>query len=154
MTQMDNHNIANIDKCCVNDIRILEEIDQLCFPKAPYPMFVLRQLYDLFPDLLFKASIGNEIIGYTAGAISMRGVGWALSLAILPANRNLGIGKSLLMTLMQTFHELNTQQILTTVSPDNIPAIKLCSQLGFVRCCNTENYFGDGHSRDILEYKL
>jgi len=147
------HNIK-IRKCKNSDLGDIEDIDKLCFPGANYPRFVLRQYYDLFPDLLMAAIINEEIIAYVAGGLDCQKRGWALSLAVHPLYQNKGIGKKLLGKLIIRFEEINTKIIILTVKPENKAAQAVCKDLGF-KLINTEtDYFGDGDPRDVLELRI
>ena len=62
------------------EIKEVYELERHVFQPINYPQFVLKQFYDLMPDLfLVAANESNEILGYTQGGINMgKKTGWIL----------------------------------------------------------------------------
>jgi len=145
---------VDIRVCSTGDLKAIAAIDRLCFPEAYYPRFVLRQIYDLFPALLFVACTGKRVIGYASGGICIDGTGLALSLAVHPEARGAGNGMGLLRQLITSLRSYRVSRVWLTVDPGNIPAKGLCSALGFRAIRSVGDYFGDQTTRDIMSLDL
>ncbi len=94
-----------------------------------YPLFVLRQFYDLFPSHLLVAVEAGRLIGYVAGGVAVPGaVGWVLTLAVAADRRRSGTGRTLMTELLGRFEESEVVEARLAVEPDNRAAIALYEQ--------------------------
>jgi [ribosomal protein S18]-alanine N-acetyltransferase len=48
----------------LSDLRDVKAIDQLLFGADSYPLFVLRQFYDISGEYLLVAETESEVVGY------------------------------------------------------------------------------------------
>jgi ribosomal-protein-alanine N-acetyltransferase len=115
-----------------------------------YPLFVLKQYYDLFSDLFLVAeNESKDVLGYIIGGINTDNKeGWVLSVAIKTAYRGHGVGTKLCEALLNQFR---VDCVLLTVHPDNFGAIHIYKKLGFNISEKKENYFGDNSPRNIMK---
>ena len=142
-----------IRKAEIEDLDQIVEIDRSAFETDAYGIFVVRQLFDLFPHLVFisELPLTNEIIGYIIGGISESGTeGWILALGISEQYRRGGIGEALSNQLISEMRQLKLQKIRLTVKPSNAAAKSLYKKLGFQKLGYAVNYFGEGQDREVL----
>ncbi|EJF08377.1 GNAT family N-acetyltransferase [Pontibacter sp. BAB1700] len=93
--------MLTIRKAELRDLKAVKAIDQLLFGADSYPLFVLRQLYDITGDYLLVAETGGEVIGYMLSHLDQaKSQGWLLSLGVLPAHRGKRIGEKLMAASM------------------------------------------------------
>jgi ribosomal-protein-alanine N-acetyltransferase len=138
-----------------HEIQDVYNLEKNVFQPINYPLFVLRQFYDLMPDLFLVAvDEENEIIGYTQGGINIdKKEGWILSLATNQNSRGKGIGRLLSQKVIELFRSKRIDRILLTVHPGNLPATHLYKKMGFEVHEKIENYYGDGELRLVMELK-
>lgn len=139
-----------------NDLQGIFEIEKTAFAPDNYPIFVLRQYMDVFPDLFLIATDENDsILGYIIGGIeSSESMGWILSLAANPNNKSKGVGRRLTDELITKFKTLHLNTVRLTVHPDNIPANRLYEKLGFNKTELDNNYYGDQSPRLVLDLSI
>ena len=138
-----------------HEIRDVYELEKNVFQPINYPYFVLRQFYDLMPDLFLVAvDEQGEILGYTQGGVNIENKeGWILSLATNQDKRGKGTGRLLSQKVIELFKSKEIDRILLTVHPENAPATHLYNKLGFEIHEKIENYYGDGEPRLVMELK-
>ena len=112
----------------------LEQISQLgkdLFGGMIYPSFVLRQFYNIMPEMMLVALRGRgEIIGYTVGGLQTEEKkGWILSLGTKSNLRGLGIGYALADRFINELRSKGVDDIYLTVHPKNKPVIQLLIKL-------------------------
>jgi ribosomal-protein-alanine N-acetyltransferase len=141
---------VKIRKVEITEIQEIFEIDKKEFEPMNYPLFVLKQYYDLFSDLFIVAeNETNDILGYIIGGINTgNNEGWVLSVATKTAYRGHGIGTQLCEALLNKFH---VDCVLLTVHPENFGAIHIYKKLGFKISERKENYYGDNSPRNIMK---
>lgn len=141
---------VKIRKVEITEIQEIFEIDKKEFEPMNYPLFVLKQYYDLFSDLFLVAeNETNDILGYIIGGINTdNNEGWVLSVATKTAYRGHGIGTQLCEALLNKFR---VNCVLLTVHPDNFGAIHIYKKLGFKISERKENYYGDNSPRNIMK---
>jgi ribosomal protein S18 acetylase RimI-like enzyme len=64
------------------------------------------------------------------------------AVAVHPHGRGLGIGKALMLKMMDDLHARGAKRIFLEVRADNAPAIGLYHKLGFVDAGNIDHYYG------------
>ena len=141
---------VKIRKVEITEIQEIFEIDKKEFEPMNYPLFVLKQYYDLFSDLFLVAeNETKDILGYIIGGINTdNSEGWVLSVATKTAYRGHGVGTQLCEALLNKFR---VDCVLLTVHPDNFGAIHIYKKLGFKISERKENYYGDNSPRNIMK---
>ncbi len=141
---------VKIRKVEITEIQEIFEIDKKEFEPMNYPLFVLKQYYDLFSDLFLVAeNETKDILGYIIGGINTdNSEGWVLSVATKTAYRGHGVGTQLCEALLNKFR---VDCVLLTVHPDNFGAIHIYKKLGFKISARKENYYGDNSPRNIMK---
>lgn len=138
------------------DLEALARLDEETFPEAPYPYFVLRQLYDVYPDHLLVLDDGTELKGYVlVGTAPDASRSWILGLGITPDERGRGYGRRLMREVLRLLRADGVREVLLTVSPANTAAILLYENLGFTAEESVrKDYFGPGADRLIMSLRL
>lgn len=136
-----------------NEIETVFQIEKETFQPFNYPLFVLRQYFDLMPEYFLVAeNEADKIVGYALGGMNIKDhTAWILSLAIKNGFQNAGIGFHLTENLIERFNNNGFKCIRLTVHPDNSSALNLYKKLGFVQLEIINNYYGDHCPRLMLE---
>lgn len=112
----------------------------------------IRQMQVLAESSFFVSETDGDVTGYTIGSVLMRSPkrAWVLRLAVNEEHRRMGIGRQLLMRLIEELKECGVEEVLLSVSPKNHSALPLYHSLGFSDDSFEEAYFGPGEDRLIL----
>ncbi|MFI8535050.1 GNAT family N-acetyltransferase [Streptomyces aquilus] len=138
------------------DLQELSLLDRESFPEEPYPYFVLRQMFDVYPDHLLVLDDGTALMGYVlCGTAPDLSRSWVLGLGITPDERGQGFGRLLMEEALRRLRGLGVREVVLTVAPANKTAILLYENLGFVgEPTLHENYFGPGADRLLMRLRL
>lgn len=137
-----------------HDIPSIFDIERAVFHGAVYPAFFFRQAFDLWPRFLFVAESEDVVAGYALAAPAEDAtVAWILSLAVGESARGQGVGRHLLMALLNVLRERHFETVRLTVHPEN-PAIALYELAGFIKIGQEAHYFDEGEPRVLMELKL
>lgn len=129
-----------------DDIAALAVLHAACFADA----WNASSLRDLLagPGAFAYAGAHGFILARSAG-----GEAEILTLAVAPAARRKGIGRTLVWRAAAHAHALGAGALFLEVSTDNQPALKLYSALGFKRVGLRKAYYG-GKDAQILKASL
>ena len=135
------------------DLKLIHELEKDMFHPDHYPLFVLRQFYDTFPELFFVAvDTQNNLKGYCFGGINQPSkIGWVYALAVTKAAQNKRIGQQLTMRLLSELENRNINHVQLTTTPDNTAAIKLYEKLGFKTVTKDQDYYLDNSPRMLMQ---
>ncbi len=143
--------MITIRKATLDDLEAIHTIERLSFDGGGYPLFVLRQLFDVSQDYFLVAEDKNEILGYSLGNLSAKlNQGWLLSLVVLPEARGRNIGKQLTEKLITLLEYNLCREICLTVHPYNIAAINIYKRLNFEIISAYDNYYFDKEERLLM----
>lgn len=143
-----------IRKVTLDELPVVHKIETLSFAEGSYPLFVLRQLFDISENYFLVAEEDGHILGYAIGNLSTNDVqGWLLSLGVHPDVRGQNIGKSLTKKLTLILEDNGAKEICLTVHPDNFSAVKLYKDLGFEILNSEDNYYLDNAPRYLMKKK-
>lgn len=139
-----------------DDLKRIFQLEEEAFKPMNYPLFVLRQFYDISPDLFLVAVDElNEIKGYCFGGIDHDNkIGWVFALAVTKPEQKKKIGQLITIELLTAFKNKNINTIQLTTTPDNSAAINLYEKLGFKKVREVMNYYFDNSSRIIMKLDL
>lgn len=144
-----------IRKAEQHDLRTVKAIDQLLFGQDSYPLFVLRQFFDITGDYLLVAETEGEIVGYILAHYDpSRLEGWLLSLGVPPAHRGKRIGEKLMAACMGQMEMQGAAILYLTVHPDNAAGIGIYTKLGFAVQEKPADYFLDGSPRLLMSRQV
>ncbi|WP_143273703.1 GNAT family N-acetyltransferase [Aquimarina sp. MAR_2010_214] len=144
----------SIRPVALSELEAIYKIEENVFSPMNYPLFVIRQYYDLFSDYFLVAeNEEKEIVGYVLGGINPKEkVGWVLALATEKKFRKQGIGLKLVSTVIKKINELDINSIVLTTEPDS-PAVDFYKKIGFEIIKNDSNYYGGNSQRVLMELK-
>ncbi len=139
-----------------DDLTRIFQIEEEAFKPMNYPLFVLRQFYDIVPDLFFVAvNEVDQIKGYCFGGIDHESsIGWIFALAVTRPNQKKKIGQRITIELLTAFKNKNITTIQLTTTPDNNAAINLYEKLGFKKVKEVMNYYFDNSPRIIMKLDI
>lgn len=138
----------------LSELEEIYKIEENVFSPMNYPLFVIRQYYDLFSDYFLVAeNEEKEIAGYVLGGINPKEkVGWILALATEKRFRKQGIGLKLISAVIKKINELDINSIVLTTEPDS-PAVDFYKKIGFEIIKKDSNYYGGNSQRVLMELK-
>ncbi|NKI27989.1 GNAT family N-acetyltransferase [Arenibacter sp. 6A1] len=146
--------MIRIKKATLEDLKVVHEIETLCFKDGSYPLFVLRQLFDISEDYFLIAQEGDEVLGYVLGNLTANtNQGWILSVGVHPAARGRQIGKKLTQELITLLEANHCKEICLTVHPENASALQIYNKLGFETFLASDNYYLDNEGRLLMKRK-
>ena len=136
--------MMHIRKATLDDLKVVHDIETLSFNDGSYPLFVLRQFFDISEDYFLVAEEDGKILGYALGNLSIKDAqGWILSLGVHPEARGKEIGKALTKKLIALLENNNSKEICLTVHPDNASAINIYKSLNFEIILESDSYYLD-----------
>ena len=94
------------------------------------------------------AAVGSELVGFALGARA-EDEGEILALAVEPARRGAGLGRSLLESLLAGLRTAGVRRVHLEVRGSNASALALYESLGFRTSRRRTRYYRDGE--DALE---
>ncbi|WP_045461738.1 GNAT family N-acetyltransferase [Vibrio hyugaensis] len=131
------------------DLVALYQLENDLFGHHAYPGFFFRQAFDCWQNGLLIAKEDDQIAGYVLMAQSdEQNTHWILSLAVDSQHRGKGIARSLVENVIAKASLGSIVKL--TVDPNNAPAYKLYTSLGFKVLEKEEDYFGDGEPRLVM----
>ena len=137
------------------DLRAVSEIDQAIFGPLAYPYFVIRQLFDVHQGEMLALDDGERLLGYSIAVHSTTaGLGWFLSLGVMPEARGAGNGGRLARASLRELRRRGVERVLLSVKQTNIPAMRLYRRLGFTAVGEVDDYLGPGEGRQLLELDM
>jgi len=138
-----------------DDLPELLRLDTEAFPSGPYPYFVLRQFLDAYGDHMLVLDDGTRLHGYVLATSPNASRSWILSLGVTPGLRGRGLGRRLMVGILDRLREESVGSVLLTVEPGNDTAIVLYRSLGFLPEGEPrKDYFGPGQSRLLMTLAL
>jgi [ribosomal protein S18]-alanine N-acetyltransferase len=139
----------------LSDLRDVKAIDQLLFGADSYPLFVLRQFYDISGEYLLVAETESEVVGYMLAHYEQeKSQGWLLSLGVLPAHRGKRIGEKLMAACMGLMETKGVETLYLTVHPDNAAGINIYTRLGFAVQESLPDYYLDNSPRLLMHKQI
>ncbi|MGW4020631.1 GNAT family N-acetyltransferase [Streptomyces sp. NPDC005009] len=142
-----------------SDLPELQRLDEEVFQEVAYPAFLLRQLHDLYAGpaghLLVLDDGDGRLRGYVlAATAAFHRDSWILGLCVAEDRRRHGLGRELMVEVLERLRRCGTERVRLTVEPANDAAILLYRSLGFrpeppdggMR----RDYFGPGEDREVL----
>ncbi|GAA2279680.1 GNAT family N-acetyltransferase [Streptomyces atrovirens] len=142
-----------------SDLPELQRLDEEVFQGVAYPAFLLRQLHDLYAGpaghLLVLDDGDGRLRGYVlAATAAFHRDSWILGLCVAEDRRRHGLGRELMVEVLERLRRCGTERVRLTVEPANDAAILLYRSLGFrpeppdggMR----RDYFGPGEDREVM----
>jgi ribosomal-protein-alanine N-acetyltransferase len=134
--------MISIRKATLQDLERIHNIETLCFHEGSYPLFVLRQLFDISQHYFLVAQEDNMVLGYVIGNRTKENdQGWVLSLGVHPDARGQKVGSKLMEQLVKLLENSQSREICLTVHPNNAAAVQLYENVGFEVTATYGNYY-------------
>ncbi|SEN75421.1 GNAT family N-acetyltransferase [Actinacidiphila rubida] len=134
-----------------SDLPDIERLDRAVFGDAAYPMFVVRQLFDVHGHHMLALDTPTGLHGYVLLATARgRDTAWILSLGVEEPWRKKGYGRRLLSQCLRDLADRDLREIRLSVEPGNDAAVQLYRSLGFVPAVTRADYLGPGEDRLIM----
>ncbi len=135
-----------------SELEALLKVEVASHGEDAFDRYTLRQYLDLFSGNFLVYASNEKLLGIAIGGLKIgTSNAWILELAVVPEARNQGVGRKLLLALLEKLKDQGISKISLTVDQKNSSARHLYSSLGFVEVREEKNYFGEGHDRLILE---
>lgn len=143
--------MAEIRRLTPDDFKHLLVIETESFYSGYSPYFI-RMIPYLYSNTAFIALKGKSAQGYAVAALEQGNPqrAWVLTLAVRPKYRGGGLGKRLLLHVLDALAELKVREVLLTVAPDNEGAVALYQKQGFTQVKDLRDFFGPGEHRICL----
>lgn len=97
----------------------------------------------------FKCVEDGEVLGYLHYSTSLDGLD-VNSVFVFPMHRKKGVGKTLLLAVLEKAKEIKAEKIFLEVREGNAPAIALYQKLGFNVISERKNYYSGGENAKIM----
>ncbi|WP_134685575.1 GNAT family N-acetyltransferase [Brevibacillus migulae] len=116
----------------------------------------LKKYFELFPQLLYKATDQGCLIGFACAGVDMfQKTGWLLYSNVAEGYQGKGIGKRLIEARINALKQIpSIERIRVTVSETNTASIKALQAHGLRFSHQELNYYGPGKHRDIMELSI
>jgi ribosomal protein S18 acetylase RimI-like enzyme len=146
---------ATVTLATKEDLTEMIHLSSVTFPNR-MNVHELRKYFELFPELIFKATAEDRLIGFACAGIDMyQTTGYLLFSNVARDFQGRGLGKRLIEARLAALRQYpNLQRILVTVNPTNIASISALQSFGFVFSHTEKDYYGPGADRDILSLQL
>lgn len=133
-------------------IKEVVQIEKVSFP-TPWPRqtFEFEILYNELAEYLVALD-GRKVVGY-GGMWMVLNEAHITNLAVHPQYRGIGIGRMLMLNLMQRAVSLDADRMTLEVRPSNGPARDLYHSLGFMECGLRKGYYQDNNEDAIIMWR-
>jgi ribosomal-protein-alanine N-acetyltransferase len=148
----------HIRQFTTDDIRDVVQINKVCLPEN-YPDQFFLGLHYHAPKAFLVAEMDKKIIGYIMCRIE-RGIssfgrlpvkkGHIVSVAVLPTERNKGIGRAIIKAGMNAMEEYGAVEFFLEVRKGNEPAVSVYEFLGYEVRRVLRGYYRDGEDAYLM----
>ncbi len=125
------------------------EIHKVCFPDDEVTSMGLMEEILAPSRRYFVATIDGKVVGYI-GAWNTKSDYSIITVAVDPDSRGMGIAKRMIEALKDDAKSNEIYAISLEVNEDNIPAMCLYRQAGFIITNTRKNYYKGGKSAHIM----
>ena len=133
------------------DMQAVLKIEYRCFPD-PYPLSLLDQLYQSYPNGFIVVELNGEVVGYAIGTMRWGGVGHVLAIAVDPPYQKRGIGSMLMENLVGRLRAGGAKKIRLEVRKSNLGAKQFYLTLGFREEGEIPYYYENGETAVLMGY--
>ena len=134
------------------DIDAIAEIDRLCFATPWSRDAYARELRANKLAFYIVAEEDTEIIGF-AGLWGIIEEGHITNVAVHPAYRNKGLGRTLVSRLISVAEQYGIDKFTLEVRPSNEAAIALYNKLGFKAVGKRPKYYEDNGEDALIMWR-
>lgn len=120
--------------------------------KDPYPLKLLRHIYETDPEGFLAAEIDGEIVGYLIGLVRWGDMGHILAVAVDKPYRRRGVGSALMINAIDRLSRNGADKIRLEVRAGNEAAQNFYGKIGFEPRKVVPAYYSDGEDAVSMEY--
>ena len=127
------------------DLETIYLIEKITYP-IPWTFNFFKLIFYSSSNLFIVATFGNKIVGYIVGNLetfSREKVGHIMNVAVIPSQRDKGVGSMLLLELERRFSDMDAQVAYLEVRESNTRAIDLYSKREYEQVKIVDKYYGD-----------
>jgi ribosomal-protein-alanine N-acetyltransferase len=128
----------------------VQKLERELFPHDPWSAESFWQELAQPTRYYVAALADGELVGY-AGAIANAPDGDVQTVAVAPQCQGVGVGRALVVDLLQALEMRGVRRALLEVRADNEPARALYESLGFASIARRARYYSDGGDALIME---
>lgn len=132
------------------DIPFIAKLEKLCF-SAPWSEQSIRESFACDNNHFFVKEAEGKPVGYIGLSVAAD-EGYIYNVAVLPEYRGQGIGRELVLYILNAFRKLAF--VTLEVRPSNNAAIGLYTKLGFEKVGERRNYYRNPTENALLLTKF
>ena len=140
------------------DLPVLVSMEKILFDGSPWSMGQFKEEFKGVPRTHFftvAVDDDNHIIGYAGVMVPAPGVeADVLTVGVIPEFRKQGIGTAFMALLEQWAIDKESNAMMLEVGVENLEAITLYQQLGYVQISIRTNYYGTGLDALVMRKEL
>ena len=137
----------------MGDFEAVYRLDQACFePGIAYARSELRRFLSLSTAQAIVVEVGDRIVGFAVGYLSVHRLGHVVTLDVAQEHRGEGIGSALLTELLRRFAAAFVAEVKLEVDMENAAAVAFYERFGFGHKRRLPDYYGP--NRPAWEMRL
>ncbi len=144
--------IVNLREMEIGDIDTIMKIERESFSSPWTRNSFERELRENMLAKYIVAEVDGLVVGY-AGIWLILDEGHVTNIAVAKAHRGKGIGKFLMMGLIDFCQSNNIPNMTLEVRKSNLVAQNLYKKMGFLDCGIRPNYYVDDHEDAVIMWK-
>ena len=152
MNPIHNRGSENIRPMTILDVDAVHRIEELCFPSPWSRESFLKEMRDNHLARYFVYEEEGKIIGY-AGVWLIEDEGHITNVAVEPGHRGKGIGKELIVMMIEMLKSKRILRLTLEVRESNHVAIGLYHSLGFEIYGRRKNYYQKENEDALVMWK-
>ncbi|NPB02079.1 MAG: ribosomal protein S18-alanine N-acetyltransferase [Methanopyri archaeon] len=138
-----------------SDLPRITEIEELAFPKSPYPTYVFLWNLSCNPEGFLVAERCGEVAGYIIFETRpLSGEGHIVSIAVHPDHRRVGVGTVLMAEAERRIAEAGYDVVRLEVRESNFGARRFYERLGYRPERRVPRYYDDGETAIVMVKEL
>ncbi len=134
------------------DLPTVHEIAEESF-KDPYPLRLLKHIYNTDPEGFLTAEKNGKIVGYLISMVRWGDTGHVLAVAVKENHRREGVGTALLMKAIEKLRKNGANQVKLEVRVGNEGAQNFYGEIGFEPKRVVPEYYSDGEDAVTMKYE-
>lgn len=134
------------------DLPVIYEIAKDSF-KDPYPLRLLKQIYNTDPEGFLTAEKNRKIVGYIISMVRWENTGHILAVAVDENYRREGVGTALIMKSIKRLRKNGADHVKLEVRVSNEAAQKFYGEIGFEPRKVVPEYYSDGEDAVTMRYE-
>ncbi|ASJ16016.1 ribosomal-protein-alanine N-acetyltransferase RimI [Thermococcus chitonophagus] len=135
--------LVTIRKARLFDLPYIMKIEHLSF-REKYPRGLFMTFMEANSETFLVAEYNGQVVGYVMGYLKPDMEGHIMSIAVHPDYRGNGIGKALMIAVIERLFKRGARWIGLEVRVSNERAINLYKKLGFKIVKRIISYYSDG----------